>query len=566
MGREKGACSLFSLEERVSSAFLEFAQYLELKGESSFKVRAYRKAIKAISALDEDLSSVASRGAVESISGVGKALAEKIDQMYKTGRIRQLDVLRQEYGAGMLDVMSLSGLGAKKTLFLNQELGVTDLLSLTEQLRSGAVANLKGFSSKSEQRLLREAEWEFSTPRAYLKSHLEKWGTALVSAFQTWPEVSDAVVVGAVRRLCPTSDKLELLLTTDSTQKVQSRLESLGARAIAGSSSKRLGIVHPSGCPVHLYLCSKEEASASLLELTGPPRYWAHLQKAIRGPADDLHGDETEQTGPREPATLPPELRHRSELWTSGWKRDFGLSDLGGSFHNHTTASDGANSLQEMAEAALGLGHRFLGISDHSRSLTVAGGLTEEELLAQVREIDELRERISALQLFRSNECDILADGSLDYGHEVLSQLDYVVVAVHSHFQQSKGVMTNRLLVALDHPNVRILAHPTGRILTKRQGYDADWNAIFTKCQENRIAVEINASPWRLDVSEELLDFAIEKGCLLAISPDAHSIEELALLRHGFDMLLRSKARKNQIVNLWSLADLETWFEKGPKL
>lgn len=566
MGERKGACSLFSLEERTASAFREYASYLELQGESSFKIKAYLKAAKSVSVLDLELAHFAEQGTVESIPGIGKALAEKISQLYRNGSIRQLEVFRDDYGPGLLEVMSLPGLGAKKTLFLHSELGVRDLDSFAEALRSGSVASLKGFSVKSQEKLLAAVECKLQEPKVYLKSHLEDWAQTLSSTALSWPEVSAVKTVGTVRRLCPVGERLELLLCSPSIEDLKLRLSHLGGDALDSADQSMVKFLHPSGCPIWFHLCPEFPSARTLVRLTGPSEYWERVRAELGELSDENLSDEAPWLSTLDLPYLPPELRHREELWTTGLSRELHFADMGGSFHNHTTASDGSHSILEMSQAAKELGHRFLGISDHSRSLTIAGGLSEEELLAQNEDISQLREETHFLGLFSSTECDILADGSLDYPPDTLARLDYVVVAVHSHFQQSKSDMTARLLRGIDSSKVRILAHPTGRILTGRAGYEADWETVFTKCRELKVAVEINASPWRLDVSEELLDLAVELGCLLAVSPDAHSMQELRLLRHGYDMLLRSKAQPEQIVNLWSLADLRAWFEKGSAL
>lgn len=240
-------------------------------------------------------------------------------------------------------------------------------------------------------------------------------------------------------------------------------------------------------------------------------------------------------------------------------KEVLSLEAIGGNLHAHTTASDGQNTLEEMVAEAVRRGHRFFGVTDHSRSLTVAGGLSIEALMRQVEDVRMLQQSRPEITILAANECDILEDGTLDYPDEILQQLDYAVAAVHSHFSLEPDKMTERICRAVKHPKVKILAHPTGRVITRRPGYQADWQRVFQACADQGVAVEINASPWRLDLSEDLLRQAIECGCPIAINTDAHSVAEFEVLTHGVDMGRRALLPTEVVINTWATDRLCSW-------
>jgi DNA polymerase (family 10) len=258
---------------------------------------------------------------------------------------------------------------------------------------------------------------------------------------------------------------------------------------------------------------------------------------------------------------LVPEVRHRRDLWDSQRVDLLSLVQIQGNLHAHSTDSDGLSDLEEMAEEARRRGHSFYGVTDHSRSLVIANGLSIERLLAQNARLRALNQGAGDFTYLSGTECDILENGELDFPSEVLDQLDYVVAAVHSYFHHDSATMTERIIKGVSgHPKVKVLAHPTGRLLTRRDGYTADWKRVFAECAARDVAVEINSNPWRLDISEELLDLANEEGCLIAINTDAHSLAEFENHRHGVDMARRGALRPDRVINTWPVERLKSWF------
>ena len=552
--------SLFPLNESAAQAFSEISQYLELKGENPFKIKAYVKASRVLRTLETDLEELSLEGKLRSIDGVGKAIADKLEAFIKTGTIPQLEALKQEIPRGLVDVSNLPGLGSKKTVLLHKELGVSDLESFKAVLEAGKVEEVKGFSKKSQAKYLALVEKALSAETTFIKSRLEEWAQQTRERLCDVAGVTRIEVVGEVRRKAPQSSRLELLLVCSDRDAARQDVEQRFASTSSNMESREGALIfdHPSGCPIWLRFASQEEAGNLLLRWTGPDQFVASVEKKL-SQAVSFPTEEAVFEAAKVPFVLP-EIRHRKNVLKYRPVL-LELSQIQGNLHAHTTYSDGQNSLEEMVQQAVDLGHSFFGVSDHSRSLVVANGLTEERLLEQVQEIRALNERRSDIEIFASNETDILEDGCLDYPDEVLQKLDYVVVAVHSFFHLSQEAMTQRLLAGVSHPAARILAHPTGRLLTRRDGYSADWEEVFKRCAERKVALEINSSPWRLDISEELLELAQECGCLIAINTDAHSLREFDYTRHGVDMARRGGLDPDRVVNTWDTERLKKWFK-----
>lgn len=571
---EKGVRSLFSVNERAAQALTEIAEYLELAGENRFKIRAYVKAASALRQLDGDLEELSESRALESVPGVGKAIAEKLEHFLTQGTIPLLEELRAQIPAGLVAVASLSGLGPKKTALLHAELGVDGLPSLREALRDGRVAQLKGFTAKGAARLLDEVEKTLAALPTYLKDQVEEWSEQMAQRLRGLPGLFEVQATGAVRSRTPTPTRLDLLLISRAPQEtlaaLSAQLSEEGLTALEveldwqGRAVSQWVLEHPSGCPVGLTVVPQELAAWAQLTLTGPATFVDWVLERLGG--ELWEGcDETELLDSLRRGGLLPEIRHRPSCWNEPPTRLLSTVALQGNLHAHTTDSDGRATLEEMVAEARRRGHSYFGCTDHSRSLVIANGLTIERLLQQNESIRRLNRGWGDFVVFSGVECDILEDGELDYPPSVLDSLDYVVAAVHSFFHLDPPTMTQRLLRGLQgHPKVKILAHPTGRLLTRRQGYSADWEAVFACCAERRIAVEINANPWRLDLSEELLDRAIEAGCLVAINTDAHSLGEFDHHHHGVDMARRGAVPPERVVNTWSAERLQEWFADVP--
>lgn len=568
---EKGAGSLFSLNERAAQAFNEIGEYLELAGGDKFKVRAYFKASSVLRQLEADLEELAQSRQLQKIPGVGKAIAEKLEHFVSHGTIPMLEELRAQIPPGLVAISGLPGLGPKKTSQLNKELSIGDLSDLRLALLEGKVAELKGFTAKSQQKLLDEVEKALSRTTTYIKARLEDWAEQTRERLRDLPGLMEIHIVGELRRKTPESDVLELLLVCLDPAATRAALNGrLSQENVPYLEEERIfggdrplpviELAHPSGCPMRLVITGTDHAAWDLLVLTGPQDFVDHVASKLDStPWEGLtEHDLLQEVGL---AGLVPEIRHRKELWSQEMIELLSLVQVQGNLHAHSTDSDGLSDLEEMAAEARRRGHSFYGVTDHSRSLVIANGLTPDRLLAQNARIAGLNAEVGDFVLFSGTECDILEDGTLDYPAEILDRLDYVVAAVHSFFHLDTEAMTERILRGLSaHPKVKVLAHPTGRLLTRREGYTADWKRVFELCAARQIAVEINSNPWRLDLSEDLLDLALAEGCLIAINTDAHSLGEFDNHRHGVDMARRGAVPPARVVNTWSAEKLQEWF------
>ena len=552
----KHSASLFSLNESAAQAFSQIAEYLELRGENPFKIKAYVKASRVLRDLEEDLDVISGRGELRSIPGVGKAIADKLEAFLQTGAIPQLEELKKEIPAGLVQVSSLPGLGAKKTVALHTELGVSSLQDLREACLEERVETVKGFSKKSQAKFLELVEKALSSNVTFVKSRLEEWGKQTCERLSEVSGVEQVLVVGDVRRRTPFADRLEILLICHDPQAARQDVlhRSSSGGASATEDGQQIILSHPSGCPIYLAFEPLEQAGWQILSRTGPQAFVERFEPTEGALEEDVF----RQAGL---GYVVPELREFASPWEAGPLLE--TEQIKGNLHAHTTWSDGAQSLEEMVEEARSRGHQYFGVSDHSRSLVIANGLTIERLREQGSEVLSLDSQLKGFKVFRSVECDILEEGELDYPDEVLQELDYVVAAVHSFFHLDSESMTRRLIKGISHPKVRVLAHPTGRRLTKRDGYTADWDRVFEACADGGVALEINASPWRLDISEDLLQLAASKGCLISINTDAHSVGEFEYVRHGVDMARRVALDPDRVVNTWPVERLSKWFEFG---
>lgn len=559
------AGSLFALNESAAEAFLEIADLLEIKGENPFKIKAYVKASRVLRDLEQDLEELAAAGQLTSIPGVGKAIADKLEAFLHYGSIPQLEQLREEIPPGLIEVAALPGLGAKKTSLFYQELGVVDLVTLHAALLEDKVAALKGFSKASQAKILSAVEKTLSNTVVYVKSRLEEWAAQTLERLQGLPGVSAAEVVGAVRRCSPESSNLELLLHCINPVLASEGLaERLRQTSVSfDQESDQFRFLHPAGCPLIVHLRPLKQAGWSSLELTGPVSFVHEMRSRLSG-AEEWASEE-ELFSSLGLAFIPPELRERSDCFELDQDALLTVESIKGNLHAHTTDSDGESPLEEMAAHAVALGHTFLAVTDHSRSLMVAGGLTPERLLAQVERVRSLERAWDSFTLFAGCEVDILEEGNLDYDDSILEKLDFAVGAVHSFFHLSRERMTKRLLMGLSHPKVKIFAHPTGRLISKREGYQADWEVVFELCARRGVAVEINSSPWRLDLAEDLLELALAKGCLVAVNTDAHSKFEFDYVRHGVDIARRAGLPAQRVVNCWEIDRLKAWMRSDGK-
>lgn len=570
---------------QVATILHEIGTLLELQGENSFKCNAYHAAARTIEQLETELSDLITDGKLGELPGIGDALKLKITTLATTGSLSYYDELRQKFPSGLFEVLRVPGLGPKKAKALWEQLGVDTVEKLKAVCDAGTVAGLKGFGEKTQAKILEGLQFLTVAGNRVRLDQALPLGLNIVEALKKLPEVQRIELCGSLRRRRETIKDIDVLVSSKNAAAVMEHFVALpGVTQVVGQGDTKSSVVLDVGTPAHpclincdLRVVSDEQFPFALHYFTGSKEH----NIAVRGRAQDyglrlneyaLTGngksikakDEADIFKALDLAYIPPELREDtgeiSAALSGTLPKLIEHAEINGVFHNHTRYSDGEASLEDMAKAAKKLGFKFLGIADHSRSLTIANGLSIERVREQHAEIDALNARLKGFHVFKGTECDILADGSLDYPDDVLASFDYVVASVHTQFNQPKEQMTARIIRALRNPHVTMLGHATGRLLLKRDGYHVDLDAILqTAVKENKM-IEINAQPMRLELDWVHCKRAKALGVMLVINPDAHSTAELGYFSYGVDVARRGWLEKTNVFNTRTVDEVKREF------
>jgi DNA polymerase (family 10) len=571
------------MEKAVVAAVLdEIGTLLEVQGENAFRCQAYHNAARAVEQLEGNLDELVENGGLEGVRHIGDTMRDKITTLVRTGRLPFYEDLRRKTPPGLFDLLRIQGLGPKKVRALYDQLGIDSLDKLRAACESGEVAGLRGFGEKTQQKILEGIRFLSETGERVRIDKALPLALGVAEKLRDCPGVVRMEVCGSLRRRRETIRDIDILVSSDEPGPIMDRFVSLPEVVqVTGhgdtKSSVVLAIEGKRGRTLinaDLRVVSDEQFPMALHHFTGSKEH----NVAMRGRAQHRYGiklNEYEIQGPDGPIPckdeadifravglgyIPPELREDTGEIAAAEKDELPdlieLDDLRGTFHCHTDWSDGGSTLEEMALAAREFGLKYLGIGDHSQSLTVANGLTPDRVRRQQAEIDKLNARLKGIHLFKGTECDILADGSLDFEDEVLATFDYVVASVHSHFGMSEEEMTERVVRAISNPYVTMLGHATGRLLLRREGYKVDLEAVLRAAAKHGTMVEINAQPSRLDIDWLHAKRAKALGVTLVINPDAHSTGELGLLRYGVDVARRGWLEKGNVFNTQTLTQV----------
>ncbi|HSI77602.1 MAG TPA: DNA polymerase/3'-5' exonuclease PolX [Lunatimonas sp.] len=545
-------------------------QLMELHEENIFKIRSFQSALIT---LERDAPPLAGLNSsqLQEINGIGKSIAEVILEVVATGTHKLLIELLEKTPEGILEVLTIKGLGPKKIKVLWQELNITSTHELMEACRSGQVAKLKGFGEKTQQGIIEALEYIDSNKGKWLYADIEPIVDQLLEELESSAEVGNVSIVGEYARKIEIISNLEILIATDTPKTTLSKLAEIPLlrKDITLSSPYRWGgYLEEANLRCDILLVEKEifvrekllrKASRShLLSVVNENQTLASVFLSKKFENEEAAYAEAGL------AFIPEELREGQfeiELAKEG-KLPILLNfeDLKGPLHNHSTYSDGKHTLREMAEYCKSLGYEYLGMADHSQSAFYANGLNAERIAKQQEEIDSLNKELSPFKIFKGIESDILMDGSLDYPEEVLASFDYVVASVHSSLSMDRKKATARLLKAIQNPYTTILGHPTGRLLLRRDGYPIDHQVIIDACAKLGVSIEINANPWRLDLDWRWVHYALEKDVKLSINPDAHETAGFADMKYGVYAGRKGGLTKEMTLNAMNLADLESYF------
>jgi DNA polymerase (family 10) len=572
---------------QVAGILDEIGTMLELQGESSFRCRAYHNAARSLEQLETTLADVIAQGKLRDIPGIGDTMQEKITTLVETGSHPYYEEQKKKVPAGLLEILRLPSVGPKKVKILFDKLGIDDVEKLRQACQSGEVAKLKGFGAKTAQKILEGIQFlEQAGKRVRLDQALEI-GEALLAGLRECPGVIRSELCGSLRRRKEVINDVDILASADDAGPIMDRFVSLpGVTQIIGRGETKCSVTVSHGAGSSRYLMnadlrvvSDEQFPFALHYFTGSKEH--NITIRARAQSYGLKLNEYELAGAKgavkckdEDAIfktldldpIAPELRENTgEVDAAAEHRLPHLiqpEDIEGVFHCHTDWSDGTATLEEMAKAAKALGLKYLGIADHSQSLAFANGLTPERVRKQIAEIDALNKKLKGIHLFKGTECDILADGRLDFDDKVLGLFDYVVASVHALFNMPEAEMTARIVRAVSHPRVTMLGHATGRLLLRREGYKVDLEAVLQAAAKNGTMIEINAHPQRLDLDWVHCKRARALGVQLVINPDAHATGEIDLYRFGVSVARRAWLEKKDVFNTQSLAQVTKVLEE----
>jgi DNA polymerase (family 10) len=576
-------------KSEVAAVLEEIAVLLELQGENPFRANAYAKAGRTIAQLETNLEDIVHAGTLAEIPGIGETLRDKITMLVTTGKLPFYDDLKAKTPPGWLQMLRLPGMGPKKVKTLSDQLGIDTLEKLKEACDQGTIAKLKGFGEKTQKNILEGLAFLDQMGNRVRLDQAMMIAETVVAELKKVPGIKRMELCGSVRRRKETIRDIDILVSADDAGPIMNAFVNLpNVQKVVGhgetkSSVTMTGIDHNAQrvlINADLRVVSDEQFPFALNYFTGSKEHNIRLrQRAIdygyKLNEYDLAGakksikEEADIYKALDLAYVPPELREDTGEIDAAAKKALPdlleLDDIHGVFHNHTTWSDGAASLEQMANAARALGYQYLGIADHSQSLTVANGLTPKRVRDQQKEIDAFNTKHKGFRLFKGTEVDILADGSLDFDDKVLESFDYVVASVHSFFNQPQEEMTARIIKAISHPNVTMLGHATGRLLLRRDAYKVDLDAVLQAAAKAGTMIEINANPYRLDLDWIHCKRAKALGLTLVINPDAHATEELAFTRFGVDVARRGWLEKGDVFNTKTLAQVTKELDKRKK-
>ncbi|HLC05472.1 MAG TPA: DNA polymerase/3'-5' exonuclease PolX, partial [Anaerolineales bacterium] len=537
----------------IAKLFNEIADLLEIKDENIFKIRAYRRAAINLESLTEEIEAVAARRGLTEIAGIGKDLAAKIAQALETGRIEHLEELRREIPRGVVELMTIPGVGPKTAKLLFDRLQVDSVEKLEALAQKGKLLGLPGIKQKTVENIVKGIQVVKKGRERMLLGQALPLAREIVWILEKLPQVREISMAGSLRRMRETVRDFDLLITSTKPAKVMGTFTSLPQVAeVLVHGETKATIRHREGIQVDLRVVEPECFGAALQYFTGSKEHNIRVRELAsrKGLKVSEYGVFNEATGKRIAGAteeevyraiglpyIPPELREDAgeiEAALEGRLPNLlTLDDLRGDLHAHTNWSDGHHDLEALVEAAHRRGYEYVIVSDHSRSSTIAGGLSEEKLLDQIGKIRALNKKYRNFRILAGSECDILADGRMDFPDRVLAQLDIVLCAVHSRFKQGRAEMTARIVKALSNPYVHILAHPTGRLIGERDPYDVDLEAVFAAAKQHGKAVEINAQPSRLDLNDHHARRAKELGVMLSIDTDTHFLDQLENMTLG---------------------------------
>ncbi|RDC58280.1 DNA polymerase/3'-5' exonuclease PolX [Pedobacter chinensis] len=540
------------------------SQLMELHEENPFKIKSIANAYFKVDKLPFALKDKPF-DELDKIDGIGKSLAAKIIELLQTGELKELNDIIQKTPEGIVEMLGIKGIGPKKIAIIWNTLGIESIGELYYACNENRLIEAKGFGLKTQEEIKNAIEFRLAANGRFLYAQVEGFANTLYAQISEWlikvDNHSSLGFAGQYRRCCEIIDELEFVIGAENPQAVQEHLITFEPLSLIAGEDAFITTTE-AGLRIKIFVVDKSDFYLEWFKLTGNPQ---HVEKVIELAGDGPFNSENEIYNKAGLTFIEPELREDfNEVELA--KEDklptlIKYADLKGTLHNHSTWSDGVHTLEQMAvycKETLNL--QYLGICDHSKTAVYAKGLNEQRVFGQHQEIDELNKKLFPFKIFKGIESDILSDGSLDYTDDILKTFDFVVASVHSNLRMDEAKATTRLLKAIENPYTTILGHPTGRLLLSRAGYPIDYKKIIDACAANQVVIEINSNPLRLDLDWRWHRYALERGVLLSINPDAHRTEGFHDMRYGILVARKGGLSANKCLNAFSLEEITEYF------
>ncbi len=562
--------------KEIADILNEVADYLEIKGENEYRINSYRNAARTILGLSESISKMAEdEKDIQSIPDIGESMAEKLIEIAQSGKLEQLEQLKKQLPESLRDIMKLEQMGPKRTKILYEKLNIESIEDLKKAAKQGKIEKLEGFGEKTTKKILKEIK-QFSAKGGFERFKLHEASEMIQPMLKYLEkEMDNITIAGSYRRMKETVGDIDILCTGKDPEKaMQHFCDYDEVQDVLSHGKTRSSIRLRTGLQVDIRIVKKQSLGAAKLYFTGSKAHTVALRKMAK--ENDLKINEygiykekkriagkTEKEMYRKLGLqyVEPELRENQGEIEAAKKNELPellkLKEIKGDLHTHTKATDGKNTLKEMAEAAEEKGYEYFAVTEHSKKVTIAGGLDVKDLEKQILEIDELNKKMNRLKIIKGIEVDILEDGTLDLPDDILKELDLVIGAIHYNMNLSKKKQTRRILKAMENQYFNILAHPTGRMINKRSGYDINMDKILKEAADKGCYLEINSHPDRIDLSDRYVRKAKDADVKLAISTDSHSIGNFNYIKYGVAQARRGWMGKNNIINTRSWQELK---------
>lgn len=540
------------------------AKLMDIHGENSFKSKSYASAAFTLEKLPQEIADTP-REKFSSIKGIGESVSNKIIELLETGELKQLKEYISKTPEGVLEMMNIKGLGPKKINVLWKEMHIDSIGKLQSACEKNEVANKKGFGEKTQQNILNSIEFQRENAGKYLYAKIESFAEAITEKLKAKFSKDLTELTGSFRRQMEIIESLDWVTTIKSDE-----LKNFLVNENVSLVTDRDGMLilnAENTLLLRFYLTDKNSFYLKLFETSSSEEFldsWKHIN-----PLQDFYDKEEDIFKAVKINYIPPALRESSDIIIKAKHANFNnlvkTKDIRGLIHSHSNWSDGGYTIEEMAKALINSGFEYLVISDHSKAAFYANGLNEQRIKEQHLYIDALNDKLAPFKIFKSIECDILNDGQLDYENKILATFDLVITSVHSNLDMDEVKAMKRLIGAITNPYTTILGHMTGRLLLRRKGFPVDHKTIIDACADHNVVIEINASPSRLDMDWRWIDYALEKGVMLSIDPDAHTIEEFPNIKYGVLVGQKGGLTPQQNLSSFSLKEFEYFLENRKK-